>query len=514
MRTNENNISKQIALLLLFAFLFNCEEKLPLRIEPIQVAEPILKLTADFKYNTLPYKNIASNGVLFKVGIKNIFDEVFDDKPYIDGNIKILLEPDIFVKQLDFHMEDNNHLTVDTQNVAWIDVNWDQKDRENIPIWDKKYLKTDRLNFKAVARIKFYRNIPYHNSDTLSFTVEYDKEKINTRDNNFLAVDIVNVIHKMVIVKDRVFYDIHIDPCWICGTEGTIYKSTIIISIRNGIGFLCFFTKQELNINENLNDILFVGNNRGWCIGDDGVILFTDDAGSSWQQKTEIIHENLNDIFFFSEKMGWIVGSNGIILKTTDEGNTWIQKNSNTQVSIKRVYFSTANYGVAVGELGTILVTNNGGDTWQVYRKYYTNCFTDVYFEGSSKEIIITGSEGFFKKFNLTHLNWIDCNLNLPTGINRFFFTNSNNGFGVGNKGAIYKIRKNIERTTAFRQPTISLNCIHDINFFDSKIGIAVGDGQTVLCSTSGDAWYCVRNYFGEADGRSPPGVPNYDINK
>ena len=70
----------------IFILFISCEEKLPLKIPPADVAEPVLEMTSDFAENTLPYKGEASNGILFKVGIKNIFDETFYEKPYIDGH--------------------------------------------------------------------------------------------------------------------------------------------------------------------------------------------------------------------------------------------------------------------------------------------------------------------------------------------------------------------------------------------------------------------------------------------
>ena len=64
--------------ILIFCFLLifsvSCEEKLPLRVEPENVAEVFLEMTKD-------------KLVIFKPGIRNIFDDAFDANPYIDGSI-------------------------------------------------------------------------------------------------------------------------------------------------------------------------------------------------------------------------------------------------------------------------------------------------------------------------------------------------------------------------------------------------------------------------------------------
>ena len=137
-----------------------CEEKLPVRIEPENVAEVFLEMTED-------------QLVIFKPGIRNIFDETFDDNPFINGNIYIWLESGKFIKELPFHLEDIRVLTVDIQQIAWTYKYWDLTDSEGYEIW--KY--GNNLNLKAVAKIKFYKRIPSLYSDTLSFTLKKEETK-------------------------------------------------------------------------------------------------------------------------------------------------------------------------------------------------------------------------------------------------------------------------------------------------------------------------------------------------
>jgi len=452
-------------------------------------------MTTDFEINTLPYGSEASNGILFKVGIRNIFDETFDEKPYINGDITIWLEPDEFIRKLTFHIEDKSNLTLDPQKTAFIEVYWDQKDKSGQPIWKRLKLNEnetyDPLNFKASARIKFYKNIPYIYSDTLRFTVQYDTSK-NMSSINFLAVEMTNLAH-----------------CWISGTEGTIYVS---------YDSLKTFQKQITNTTVNLNDIEFLNNSTGWCVGDNGTILHTGNGGENWQQIETSFNNNLNRIFFITEDFGqtitgWIVGDDGLILNTTDGGNSWIKIESNTEVNLYGVYFYSRYYGFVAGELGTILKTTDAGNRWTVYRRQYTNCFKDLYLEGYTPRVLVAGSEGFIKTFDSENEKWYGDDTGLKTGINRMFFVNKYRGWAAGNKGTIVFIRQWNRENPYMVQMTNSKNCINDIKFINSTTGIAVGDGETIFFTTSGDVWLCIRNYHIVYRMGIPSHVPNFKIN-
>jgi len=506
-----------VMILLLALFSMHCEEKLPVRVDPVQVASPFLELTAGLAENLLPYKNEASNGVVFKVGIKNIFDETFDNDPYIDGHVKIWMEPDVFVRTIDFHIEDINELTLDPLDTAWIDIYWDQKDDSGEPIWDLCNDNINTLEFKVAAKIKFYRNIPYRYSDTLNFTVKYDKSLSNRSTINFNALEIKS-FERSFFTRAGAFFDVReLNHCWICGTYGMIYLSRYKIEIVSSSGgvlynFYCSINKQESGTSVNLTDIAFIDTTTGWCVGEKGTILKTTNGGKRWEQKQVAFSSDIRSVFFFSENLGWVTGDSGLVAKTTDGGNTWMRQESGTQVNLHRIYFSRNNYGFAVGGLGTILGTTDGGDSWNVYRKDYFNRFTDVYCESISTDIIVAGTEGFFKQFDTKLQLWKDFNITMPVGINRLFFINRNKGFIAGNKGWISALRGGYSMLSDFKMTTGTLNCIHDIEFIDNNVGIAVGDGETVFISPSGDTWYCIRNYSGEFESINTPGTPNYII--
>src|SRR5690606_13949761 len=57
-----------------------------------------------------------------------------------------------------------------------------------------------------------------------------------------------------------------------------------------------------------LHDVQFVGQRRGWAVGDRGVIWRTDDGGESWQRLASGVDCPLRSVCFLTDRVGWVVG--------------------------------------------------------------------------------------------------------------------------------------------------------------------------------------------------------------
>jgi photosystem II stability/assembly factor-like uncharacterized protein len=122
----------------------------------------------------------------------------------------------------------------------------------------------------------------------------------------------------------------------------------------------------------NYNDMYFFNENTGVAVGNEGKIIRTTDAGTTWKTIAAGTNQSLRSIEFVNSTTGWIA-STGCLLKTTDAGNTWSVINAPAAIPANRVIYSvsfrTENNGIAVCQGGGtngsfILVTNDGGTTW------------------------------------------------------------------------------------------------------------------------------------------------------
>ena len=127
-----------------------------------------------------------------------------------------------------------------------------------------------------------------------------------------------------------------------------------------------------------LYDIQFVGSNIGWAVGDRGVIWNTQNAGQSWDLIPTGFDCPLRKVCFLTDRVGWIVGGGttpftrqgyGVVLFTSDAGATWQQLAREQLPRLHHVRFWDLHNGIVVGDstarhASGVFVTADGGKTW------------------------------------------------------------------------------------------------------------------------------------------------------
>jgi photosystem II stability/assembly factor-like uncharacterized protein len=120
---------------------------------------------------------------------------------------------------------------------------------------------------------------------------------------------------------------------------------------------------------ENLNYISFADTDKGAAVGQDSKILYTANAGSSWQTAAFAglpsgLEVDILRLEFMNADKGVAVGQN-CIFTTDDGGATWtyiVVPGLNKVVN--DVAFKDENEGWAAGDDGLILHSTDGGKTW------------------------------------------------------------------------------------------------------------------------------------------------------
>lgn len=178
--------------------------------------------------------------------------------------------------------------------------------------------------------------------------------------------------------------------------------------------------KTDLASQNLLLDIAKAGE-RLVTVGYRGHIIYSDDAGKTWQQAQVPVSVLLNAVSFVDENHGWAVGHSGVILHTSDGGKTWLtqfdgnaankmiitQAEQRVEVMMEKVdqasedelgdleyaledahyaledarldaevgaskpfldvLFSSRKEGFAVGAYGYFFKTKDGGESWENY---------------------------------------------------------------------------------------------------------------------------------------------------
>jgi photosystem II stability/assembly factor-like uncharacterized protein len=130
-----------------------------------------------------------------------------------------------------------------------------------------------------------------------------------------------------------------------------------------------------------LLDGAYSDRNLGTIVGAGGTILFTADAGQTWE-KASLLGDTairLNAVCFAGHNTAWAVGTKGRIFHSNG-GRLWRQTDSGTKADLNDVYFTTATDGWAVGDGGTIIRTRDSGKTWADVNSPFTQKLERIIF--------------------------------------------------------------------------------------------------------------------------------------
>ena len=145
-------------------------------------------------------------------------------------------------------------------------------------------------------------------------------------------------------------------------TVGTFWWGSQYLAQTSG-------TKQKvvaakLKLTKDLYGVAFPSIDKGWIVGEDGLIAHTVDRGETWKIQKSGVTTNLVAVNFSNPQKGFAVGASGTLLMTVNGGDTWGKKQITTEVFLNDICFPTTDDGFIVGESGTVLSTKDGGETW------------------------------------------------------------------------------------------------------------------------------------------------------
>jgi photosystem II stability/assembly factor-like uncharacterized protein len=148
-----------------------------------------------------------------------------------------------------------------------------------------------------------------------------------------------------------------------------------------------------------LYDVEFATPERGWVVGEFGVILVTNDGGKTWTPQKSPVGTTLFGVHFADAEHGWATGIEQVLLRTTDGGETWTQTEVPGRKGFVLGIYDVAvegQVGWAIGDSGLLLRTVDGGATWtrvDLPIELAGNWFRGIALAPGASGIIV-GSEG------------------------------------------------------------------------------------------------------------------------
>lgn len=227
--------------------------------------------------------------------------------------------------------------------------------------------------------------------------------------------------------------------------------------------------------NSSLSGIAVAGS-RLVAVGARGLIILSDDQGTTWSQVASPVSTDLLAVYFPSDSQGWAVGHEGVVLHTRDAGDTWqkqldgrgaeklftdhftrlaatgdehaasyldavkLNYADGPEQALMDVWFADEKNGFVVGTFGTMLATHDGGKTWESWMERVDNPELLHYnaISGVGTDVFIASERGVIFK--------LDHNSNsfqpIETGYTGTFFNVNGAGstvIAVGLRGTAYK---------------------------------------------------------------------------
>jgi len=273
------------------------------------------------------------------------------------------------------------------------------------------------------------------------------------------------------------------------------YFITICTLILFSVPIDAQWYKQQSNTIQQLYAVLFVDQNNGWAVGDEGTILQTTDGGNNWVQQTSGTTNFFTGIFFISPTEGWAVGGHyspkvGIIYHTTNSGENWDIQIDTLPNFLTDVFFISNTTGWTVGISGQIYRTSNGGTTW-VYSGVDDKELRAVCFVDSNIGCAVGGSpyntESKLLKTTDGGLNWITKTVPTNNYLRAVFFISEEIGWVGGNDGALFKTT---DGGDSWEPKDITSEGIYSIFFINSNLGwLSCSNGLIFNTSNGGEHW-------------------------
>ena len=156
---------------------------------------------------------------------------------------------------------------------------------------------------------------------------------------------------------------------------------------------------------EDLNDIVHVPGTF-WAIGDNGVVIRTNDAASSWGRSVARVDHDFLAVTFADASNGWIVGNKGVILKTSDGGDSWQVEECGQDVDLVDIAATGDGLVWAVGKQGRVCYRRNSDEGWSQKRVAGDDSdLSSIQFIDSANGIVL-GDGGVILRSQKTGTTW------------------------------------------------------------------------------------------------------------
>jgi len=211
-----------------------------------------------------------------------------------------------------------------------------------------------------------------------------------------------------------------------------------------------------LSSSTDLCQVIFISQDKGFCIGLQGTLYKTIDGGENWTSVATGLSIDFNSIAFCDENTGYIIGSStGQSLKTDDGGETWSIVSffpSYTNSGLQNIVFTDETTGYLTmddlsglsSDFGRIYKTTDAGESWQeVFSLEDYHPVSMAFYDETTGSVAFENDQNQVKVFYINSNNtlWTESDLPdiLTKSMNSICYLDQASAIMGGYAGQIYR---------------------------------------------------------------------------
>jgi len=170
--------------------------------------------------------------------------------------------------------------------------------------------------------------------------------------------------------------------------------NVILITEDGGKHWIKVDNVPRSQVANKLNRVRTGPNGVAVAVGEMGALLRTQDYGKTWERLREEEDVAWNDVAILDGGTFVVVGEFGKILRSADGGKNWEKEQAPVEGSLMAVAFRDASNGVAVGLDGVLLASSDGGRKWSSAKLSVHDHLLDVLWNADKNEWFAVGALG------------------------------------------------------------------------------------------------------------------------
>jgi photosystem II stability/assembly factor-like uncharacterized protein len=221
--------------------------------------------------------------------------------------------------------------------------------------------------------------------------------------------------------------------------------------------------------------------NLVFAVGQDGYLLSSTNAGSSYSQRLAGIRNDFSGTDFKTDRAGHITGQKGADYITSNGATSVVYRPVPEEIDIIGMDYWNTSFGYVGAASGKIYRTGNGGSSWVPVPAQTTETITGFYLFAPSV-LYITGTNGYIARSFNSGGTWDAAGIQTNTSENLRDITyfDFQVGFAMGENGQIsWTNGGNVWENL----PKLTLEDLNALSKLDSNSAVIVGDAGVILKS-------------------------------